>query len=79
VGTISPFGVFVENGGEAAQAQKALAQHHYRPRQPEVAAKYDAQYPKLNLLTIDELFGGWQMAQAKHFSDGGVSGRIYTQ
>jgi sulfate/thiosulfate-binding protein len=61
------------------QAQEIIAQHHYRPRLAEIAAKYDAQFPKLNLFTIDELFGGWQKAQSEHFSDGGVFDQIYTQ
>jgi sulfate/thiosulfate-binding protein len=63
----------------SAEAQEIIVQHYYRPRLPEVAAKYDGQFPKLNLFTIDELFGGWQKAQAEHFSDGGVFDQIYTQ
>jgi sulfate/thiosulfate transport system substrate-binding protein len=61
------------------QGQETIAQHYYRPRSLEVAAKYAAQFPKLNLFTIDEVFGGWQKAQAEHFSDGGVFDQIYTQ
>jgi sulfate/thiosulfate transport system substrate-binding protein len=61
------------------EAQEIIAQHYFRPRLAEVAAKYDSQFPKLNLFTIDELFGGWQKAQAEHFSDGGVFDQIYTQ
>jgi len=29
------------------------------------------------LFTVDEVFGGWQKAQAKHFADGGVFDQIY--
>ena len=61
------------------EAQDVIAQNYYRPRLPEIAAKYDTQFPKLNLFTIDELFGGWQKAQAEHFSDGGIFDQIYTQ
>jgi sulfate/thiosulfate transport system substrate-binding protein len=61
------------------EAQDVIAQNYYRPRLPEIAAKYDAQFPKVNLFTIDELFGGWQKAQSEHFSDGGVFDQIYTQ
>jgi sulfate/thiosulfate-binding protein len=61
------------------EAQDVIAQNYYRPRLPEIAAKYDAQFPKLNLFTIDEVFGGWQKAQADHFSDGGIFDQIYTQ
>jgi sulfate/thiosulfate-binding protein len=61
------------------EAQETIAKQYYRPRLPEVAAKYDAQFPKVNLFTIEEVFGGWQKAQAEHFSDGGVFDQIYTQ
>ena len=41
------------------------------------AAKYAAQFPKLDLFTIDEVFGGWRKAQAVHFADGGIFDQIY--
>ena len=61
------------------EAQETIAQNYYRPRAPEVAAKYDAQFPKISLFTVEELFGGWQKAQSDHFSDGGVFDQIYTR
>ena len=33
--------------------------------------------PKVQLFTIDEVFGGWQKAQKEHFADGGVFDQIY--
>jgi sulfate transport system substrate-binding protein len=60
------------------QGQEIVARNYYRPRLASVAAKYSSQFPKLGLFTIDELFGGWQKAQKKHFDDGGVFDRIYT-
>jgi len=60
------------------EGQEIIAQNYYRPRDPEVAAKYAAQYPKLNLVTIKD-FGGWQKAQATHFSDQGTFVQITTQ
>jgi sulfate/thiosulfate-binding protein len=59
------------------QGQEIAARHHYRPRDAKVAAKYSNTFTKLNLFTIDELFGGWAKAQATHFNDGGVFDRIY--
>ncbi len=50
------------------EGQEIIAKNYYRPRDAEIAAKYAAQYPKLNLVTIQE-FGGWAKAQAEHFSD----------
>jgi sulfate transport system substrate-binding protein len=42
-----------------------------------VAAKYANQFPKLSLITVDEVFGGWQKAQSAHFGDGGTFDQIY--
>ena len=36
-------------------------------------------FAKVELFTIDEVFGGWRKAQAAHFNDGGVFDKIYTQ
>ncbi|MDT9598952.1 sulfate ABC transporter substrate-binding protein [Sphingosinicella rhizophila] len=58
------------------EAQEIIARHHYRPRDTEVAAKYAKAFPQLQLLTIDQDFGGWRAAQARFFADGGVFDRI---
>jgi sulfate transport system substrate-binding protein len=57
------------------EGQEIIAKNYYRPRDPEVAAKYASQYPKLNLVTIKD-FGGWAAAQKTHFSDKGVFDQI---
>jgi sulfate/thiosulfate-binding protein len=57
--------------------QEIAAQNFYRPRSPEVAEKYHQQFPKLDLFTVDELFGGWTKAQKTFFDDGGVFDQIY--
>jgi sulfate transport system substrate-binding protein len=59
------------------EGQEIAARNYYRPRLASVAAKYAERFPKLELFTIDQLFGGWQKAQAKHFNDGGVFDKIY--
>lgn len=58
-------------------AQEIAAQHFYRPRSKSIANKYAAQFPKLNLFTINDVFGGWQNAQKTHFADGGIFDQIY--
>ena len=57
--------------------QEIAAKNFYRPRNPVVAAKYENVFTKANLFTIDERLGGWQAAQKKHFSDGGIFDQIY--
>ena len=56
--------------------QQIIARHHYRPRDPAVAAKHAARFPPMKLLTIDGDFGGWQAAQKRYFADGGVFDRM---
>jgi sulfate transport system substrate-binding protein len=62
------------------EGQDIAAQNYYRPRDAKVAAKYaNVLNLKVNLFTIDEVFGGWTQAQAAHFNDGGSFDRIYTK
>ena len=60
-----------------AEGQEIAARHFYRPRMPTVAAKYGNQFPKMTLVTVDEVFGGWKKAQATHFADGAFFDQIY--
>ena len=57
-------------------AQEIIAQNSYRARDKDVAARHAAEFPKIDLFTIDEVFGGWTKAQATHFADGGVFDQI---
>lgn len=59
------------------KGQELAAKHFYRPRLASAAQKYADQFPKIRLFTIDEVFGGWQKAQKRHFDDGGVFDQIY--
>lgn len=58
-------------------AQEIIAKHHFRPRDKAVEAKYAKAFPKVNLVTVDEDFGGWAAAQKRFFDDGGVFDRIF--
>jgi sulfate/thiosulfate transport system substrate-binding protein len=57
------------------EGQEIIAKNYYRPRDREIAAKYVAQYPQLNLVTIKD-FGGWEKARITHFSDQGTFAEI---
>jgi len=59
------------------EAQEIAAKRHYRPRDPNVAARFAGNFAKVKLFSIDEVFGGWQKAQKTHFADGGVFDQIY--
>lgn len=59
------------------KGQEISAKNYFRPRNQTVLAKYQNQFPKLEMFTIDELAGGWAKAQKTHFADGGVFDQIY--
>ena len=58
------------------EGQEIAAKNFYRPRSPELAARYAGRFADVKLITIDQ-FGGWRAAQEKHFSDGGVFDQIF--
>jgi sulfate transport system substrate-binding protein len=59
------------------KAQEIVAQHGFRPRSQAVLKKHEALFKPIKLFTIDELFGGWRVAQKKHFDDGGIFDQIH--
>jgi sulfate/thiosulfate transport system substrate-binding protein len=59
------------------EGQAIAARHYYRPRLGAALAQAPVSFPKLELITIDEVFGGWAKAQQEHFADGGIFDRIY--
>jgi sulfate/thiosulfate-binding protein len=59
------------------EGQEIAGKNYYRPRSEKAAAKYAGQFGAVKLITIDEVFGGWQKAQKTHFADGGIFDQIY--
>jgi sulfate transport system substrate-binding protein len=59
------------------EGQEIVAKHHYRPRDEEILAKYADKFVAVEMFTIDDVFGGWQKAQDKHFGNGGIFDQIY--
>ncbi|MDL2339084.1 MAG: sulfate ABC transporter substrate-binding protein [Pseudomonadota bacterium] len=62
----------------STEGQEIAARNFYRPIDPAIAAKYEKNFPKIKLFTIDDVFGGWTKAQKTHFADGGVFDKIYS-
>ncbi|MGY3237752.1 sulfate/thiosulfate-binding protein [Bradyrhizobium sp. USDA 4448] len=59
------------------EGQEIAARNFYRPRDAEIAKKYENSFAKVELFTIDDVFGGWTKAQKDHFADGGIFDQIY--
>jgi sulfate transport system substrate-binding protein len=58
------------------EGQEIAARHHYRPRSEKAAARHPGGFPRLELFTVDEAFGGWEKAQRTHFADGAIFDQI---
>jgi len=43
----------------------------------EIAKEYEKSFAKVELFTIDDVFGGWTKAQKDHFGEGGIFDQIY--
>ena len=60
------------------EAQELIGKHHYRPtRSGRCSRSTPDKFPKIELFTIDEKFGGWKEAQATFFADGAIFDQIY--
>ncbi|MGA9576608.1 MAG: sulfate ABC transporter substrate-binding protein, partial [Terrimicrobiaceae bacterium] len=58
--------------------QEIAARHFFRPSNKEILAKHASQYPKLELFTITDVFGGWTKATKEHFVDGAAFDQVYS-
>jgi sulfate/thiosulfate-binding protein len=61
------------------EGQDIAGKNFYRPISAKAQAKYAKQFPRLNLFTIEQAFGGWEKADRAHFADGGSFDQIYTK
>jgi sulfate/thiosulfate transport system substrate-binding protein len=59
------------------EGQAIAAKHYYRPRDTKsVPEEYMKRFSKVDLFSVDEVFGGWEKVQPEHFNDGGVFDQI---
>jgi sulfate transport system substrate-binding protein len=59
------------------EAQEIIAAHYNRPIDKDVAAKHAKDFADVRLLTVDEVFGGWQKVQTEHLASGGILDQLY--
>jgi sulfate/thiosulfate-binding protein len=63
----------------SAEGQDIAGKNFYRPTDAKAQAKYAKHFPSIELIKIDDVFGGWAKAQKTHFTDGGLFDQIYTK
>ena len=59
------------------EGQALAVKYYFRPRSEKLLAENAAIFPKIELVTVDGAFGGWDAAQKTHFADGGFFDQIY--
>jgi sulfate transport system substrate-binding protein len=59
------------------EGQAIAARHYLRPRSEQILNSLADRFPRLNLLQIEEVAGGWADAQKRHFADGGLFDKIF--
>ncbi|MEP9371884.1 thiosulfate ABC transporter substrate-binding protein CysP [Mesorhizobium sp. KR1-2] len=59
------------------EGQKILAEHGNRVRDENVAAEFKDKFPEVRLVTVEDVFGGWDKVQAEHFASGALLDQIY--
>jgi len=59
------------------EGQTISGKNFYRPSNPEIAKKFSDQFPALELVNIDDTFGGWKKVTPTFFNDGGIFDQIY--
>jgi ABC-type sulfate transport system substrate-binding protein len=57
--------------------QEIAAKNFYRPSNPEIAKKFSDKFAPVELITIDDVFGGWKNVSKPYFGDGGIFDQIY--
>jgi sulfate/thiosulfate transport system substrate-binding protein len=60
------------------EGQEIIARHHNRVHDAAVGKKYAAEFPDVKLVTVDQVFGGWDRVTTEHFKDGGILDRALT-
>lgn len=54
------------------KGQEIVASHGFRPRDPQVLARFSPDFPEVKAVTLSELYQNWEIAHKVHFAEGGV-------
>ncbi len=57
--------------------QRILARHGNRVHNETVTAEFADQFPEVRLVTVEDVFGGWDKISAEHFASGAKLDQIY--
>lgn len=61
----------------SAEAQQILGEYFYRLTDETVAAEFADSQAAVDLLTVDDVFGGWDAIRDEHLADGAILDQIF--
>jgi sulfate transport system substrate-binding protein len=59
------------------EAQRILGEYDYRLTDETVAAEFADVQPEVRLVTVDEVFGGWDAVRSEHLAEGGILEQVF--
>jgi sulfate transport system substrate-binding protein len=59
------------------EAQEILARNFYRVNDKNVAEKHKADFPAVKLVTVEDVYGGWDKVFKDHFGNGGLLDTVF--
>ncbi len=59
------------------EAQRILAEHFYRVTDESVAAEFADSLPPVDLVTVDDAFGGWTSIRQQHLAEGAILDQVF--
>ncbi len=59
------------------EGQKIAAEFGHRVHDEAVAAEYKDQFPEIRLVTVEDVFGGWDKVSTEHLAEGAILDGIY--
>ena len=68
---------FAAVGARRSRVQES-AEGGNRAANEEVAAEFADKFPQVELLTVDEVFGGWDKVESEHLASGGILDQVFT-
>ncbi|HTN98475.1 MAG TPA: thiosulfate ABC transporter substrate-binding protein CysP [Nordella sp.] len=59
------------------EGQEIVAQFGNRVHEPSVVAKHKADFPEVKLVTVEDVFGGWQKVSKEHFASDAILDQLF--
>jgi sulfate transport system substrate-binding protein len=54
-----------------------MAQNNYRSTDAAVTEAHAADFPQVKLVTVDEVFGGWDKIKTEHLAEGAILDKVF--